>query len=222
MLTGGCGVQHDQGVRLGPEDGSSELQVDLFGECGGVCHDGEDEPVRPSPRCSFLQFLPKLTAMHRFGPNPDAWDHRPSVESLRDDPNGTNTNMYEQPYGGRPGSHVGGGGLAHSRMYSESSLKNVQNYDQPPPGEPDYEYAQARQAQGGGGYGDQYEQQQQQQQYAGGGRQSRYVEHEEADDGRYGQQDGAQYRQRYGDEAEGKGEAYGQQQYGQQQYGGYR
>lgn len=132
----------------------------------------------------------------QWGPNPDAWDPRESMDA---DPNAVpGSNMYEQPYS-RPAHPAGG--------YSESSLKH--EFSQEEHQARDYEYEQA-QAQGqgyppqahgqaqGGDY-DQYQQYPQQQPH--------YQQQDYGHQQEYGQQQ--QYQQGHPDEPQYRGQAQG-------------
>jgi hypothetical protein len=150
---------------------------------------------------SLLLFQPSTYSMmpssyRRWGPNPDAWDPRESMDA---DPNAVpGSNMYEQPYS-RPAHPAGG--------YSESSLKH--EFSQEEHQARDYEYEQA-QAQGqgyppqahgqaqGGGY-DQHQQYPHQQPH--------YQQQDYGHQQEYEQQQ--QYQQGHPDEPQYYGQAQG-------------
>jgi hypothetical protein len=178
--------------------------------------------VSLSTRIDIIQLIIISLVITRWGPNPDAWDHRPSMESMHDRSGNeiaggaAGGNMYEAPYS-QPG-------MAHGRQYSESSLKR--EYDGEKEGdEGRYEYeAQGyppQQGQGGMEY-DQHQQQylqQEQHQHQGYPVQQQGYEHQQyaGNDGRHSQYE-EQYRQSYPNEVQGQAPGY----HPDERQGGYR
>ncbi len=67
----------------------------------------------------FDKYSPSVLFLRFYGPNAEAWDHRPSVESLRE---------QQSPYYANETGYKGSGlkeGVGHSREYSATSGMSV-------------------------------------------------------------------------------------------------